>query len=234
MSDIDVTIQNNCIDISADFTPNLLVNVNEIGNQGALTPIINEPCFSNLSVDVSQVGTQGPAGAPGSGAVNPDLFVSKAESGQFYAASNPSGYTTQTDVNQALLNLSNYVNATFATAFDLNQTGAYLDNKINQLSGTLTQDYASKQYVIDSINSLSGNLSFINYRYTLTSGYDKYDISFPQNFLQTPRTVLAQLENNELNIIYSYDILNITSSGFSINFSDLLDQNCECSPTLKG
>lgn len=107
--------------------------------------------------------------------------------------------------------LSGYSESTYATK-----------NEINTLSGILTGDYATKQYVVDSINTLSGNLTFVNYKYILTAGYDEYEVTFPQPFIQAPRTIMVQMENEEYNIIYAYDVYGITASGFSVKFSDIL------------
>lgn len=108
-------------------------------------------------------------------------------------------------------NLSGYSEFAYATK-----------NEINALSGVITGVYATKQYVIDSINAVSGNLSFVNYKYILTAGYDEYEVTFPQSFVQPPRTIMVQMENEEYNIIYAYDVYGITASGFSIKFSDIL------------
>lgn len=125
-------------------------------------------------------------------------------------------------LTEMINSLSGYANLNFATIFNLNQTGEFLLNQVNSLSGTVTGTYATKQYVIDSINTLSGNLTFVNYKYTLASGHDEYEIDFPQPFVQPPRTVMIQMENEQYNIIYAYDVYGITASGFSVKFSDIL------------
>lgn len=125
-------------------------------------------------------------------------------------------------LTEMINSLSGYADLNFATILNLNQTGELLLNQVNSLSGTITGSYATKQYVIDSINTLSGNLTFVNYKYILTSGYDSYEVTFPQPFVQAPRTIMVQMENEEYNIIYAYDVYNITSGGFSIKFSDIL------------
>lgn len=125
-------------------------------------------------------------------------------------------------LTEMINSLSGYADLNFATILNLNQTGELLLNQVNSLSGTITGSYATKQYVIDSISTLSGNLTFVNYKYILTSGYDSYEVTFPQPFVQAPRTIMVQMENEEYNIIYAYDVYNITSGGFSIKFSDIL------------
>lgn len=125
-------------------------------------------------------------------------------------------------LTEMINSLSGYVGLNFATTFDLNQTGQLLLNEINSLNQTITGDYATKQYVVDSISVLSGNLTFVNYKYTLASGHDEYEIDFPQPFIQPPRTVMVQMENEQYNIIYAYDVYGITASGFNVKFSDIL------------
>jgi hypothetical protein len=110
-------------------------------------------------------------------------------------------------------------------ALDLGLTGSYLSNQINSLSGTLTGSYATTEYVVNQINTVSGALSFVNYKYTLTAGYDEYEVFFPQPFNTAPRTIMVQPENDEVNIIYSYDIYAISTGGFNIKFSDTLNEN---------
>ena len=88
-----------------------------------------------------------------------------------------------------------------------------------------TGNYATTQYVVNQINAVSGALTFVNYKYTLTAGYDEYEVFFPQPFNAAPRTIMVQPENDEINIIYSYDIYAISTGGFNIKFSDILNEN---------
>lgn len=119
----------------------------------------------------------------------------------------------------AISGLSGYGNITYAKIFDLNNTGSYLVGLVSSLSGTVTSSYATKAFV----DQVSGNLSFSNFSYMLPSGFDTFFIPYPAPFESTPKTIMVQLDNNEANIIYGYDIFNVTSGGFNIKFSDNLD-----------
>ena len=64
--DVEVTVQTNPVEVFVNTDPNPFIIINEVGTQGPI----------------------GPSSVTDSG-----LYVSKAETGQFYAASNPSGFT---------------------------------------------------------------------------------------------------------------------------------------------
>ena len=60
----------------------------------------------------------------------------------------------------------------------------------------------------------------------MASGKDNFAVLFPSgSYSSPPKTVIVELDNEQSNYVYIYDVYNITNTGFYIKFSDSLDQN---------
>ena len=96
------------------------------------------------------------------------------------------------------VNLSNVEN------ISITGTSGYLQNQINSLSG-----YVAEQEII-------------SYTIELPSGEEFSFLPYPNVLSQSPSSVTSAFQNNVDNIIYNYTLGQITTSGFYINFSDVL------------
>lgn len=66
----------------------------------------------------------------------------------------------------------------------------------------------------------------IGYKANLTpQGFDSYYIQFPQALSSNPKSVVCTFQNTTDDMAYYFNIGNINSSGFYINFSDILLNN---------
>jgi len=79
-----------------------------------------------------------------------------------------------------------------------------------------------------SLNAVSGYFegeNIIGYKANLTQGSDSYYVQFPQALSSTPKSVVCAFQNTIDDMAYYFNIGNINSSGFYINFSDILLNN---------
>lgn len=67
--------------------------------------------------------------------------------------------------------------------------------------------------------------NILGYKANLTQGSDNYYIQFPQTLAYNPRSVVCTFQNIVDDMAYYFNIGNINSTGFYINFSDTLINN---------
>lgn len=135
---------------------------------------------------------------------NIPVYVSSGQQGAskewvdsgYYPRSNPSGYATGIDG-------SLYVRKTESGQFvGTSQTGQFYSS--NNPSGYLT----------------TGQL--VKFETVLTSGAELQTISFPLTLSIMPITIIAEFVNDSDNLIYGHTISSVTTSGYVVNFSDVL------------
>lgn len=91
---------------------------------------------------------------------------------------------------------------------NLNTTGNTLNSKINSISGYFEGE------------------NVIGYKANLTpQGFDSYYVQFPQVLSSAPKSVVCTFQNTIDNMAYYFNIGSIDSTGFYINFSDILLNN---------
>jgi hypothetical protein len=79
-----------------------------------------------------------------------------------------------------------------------------------------------------NLNAVSGYFeaeNIIGYKANLTQGFDNYYVQFPQILSSTPKSVVCAFQNIVDDMAYYFNIGNIDSTGFYINFSDTLLNN---------
>ena len=78
------------------------------------------------------------------------------------------------------------------------------------------------------LNTVSGYFekeNIIGYNYQLTAGSDTYFIPYPSPLTLQPRSVNCVFQNTVDDLIYYFAIAGINTTGFYINFSDILTNN---------
>ena len=102
---------------------------------------------------------------------------------------------------------------------------------IGQTGISISTDSSKNPYRSITINAapLSGYFegeNIIGYKANLTpQGFDNYYVQFPQVLSSTPRSVVCTFQNIVDDMAYYFNIGNINSTGFYINFSDTLLNN---------
>jgi len=109
-----------------------------------------------------------------------------------YPANNPSGFISTGDLSS------------YATNADLFLTGSNLDTKINLLSGYVE------------------NENILVFTAELPSGEETAFLTYPFSLTGAPSSITCSFQNTVDNVIYSYNVGQITLSGFYANFSDIL------------
>lgn len=98
--------------------------------------------------------------------------------------------------------------------------------------------YATQQVfnnVFNQLSIISGALAVvegavatdanIKYRVQLESGIESKYINYPVVLTQRPKTIHCEIENDVDNIVYAHKVYNISSTGFNIDFSDVLNSS---------
>ena len=111
---------------------------------------------------------------------------------------------------------------------DLIPTGIETLRFIAQTGISILTDSSQNPYKSIIINAapLSGYFegeNVIGYKANLTpQGFDSYYVQFPQVLSSSPKSVVCTFQNVVDDMAYYFNIGNINSSGFYINFSDTL------------
>lgn len=113
---------------------------------------------------------------------------------------------------------------------DLTPTGLETLNFIASTGISLTLDSNLNPYKSIKIDAvpLSGYLekeNILGYRANLTAGGDNYYIQYPNVLDNYPRSVICVFQNPVDEMAYFFSLGNIDSTGFYINFSDILLTN---------
>jgi hypothetical protein len=163
-------------------------------------------------------------------------FITGIDLSPYYLASNPSGFITGIDLS------------TYATLSNLELTGQNLQNQINniditsQLTGVsgyfqnqfnnldlnyasdlqLSQTGAALNTKIDNLSGYFNDQDVLAYTAELESGQESAFLPYPTVLSQPPSSITCAFQNNIDNIIYNYSLKQINTSGFYINFSDVL------------
>jgi len=114
---------------------------------------------------------------------------------------------------------------------DLIPTGIESLKFIGQTGVSISTDPSQNPYRSITINAapLSGYFeaeNVIGYKANLTpQGFDSYYVQFPQVLSSAPKSVVCAFQNIVDDMAYYFNIGNINSTGFYINFSDTLLNN---------
>lgn len=86
-------------------------------------------------------------------------------------------------------------------------------------------DYVVTQSGLNAVSGYFESENTIGFSQSLPAGQDNYFIQYPQVLATNPRSVNCIFQNVVDDLIYYYSIGNVTTSGFDINFSDILTNN---------
>jgi hypothetical protein len=178
------------------YTLNGIVNL-----ASPLTPTVTSPTYDTQACVVLPQGPPGPSGAQGPSGIQGPAGTGQGNLFKIFKVDNQS---------------------------DLIPTGIETLKFIGQTGISILTDTSQNPYKSITINAapLSGYFeaeNIIGYKANLTpAGYDNYYIQFPQVLYSTPKSLVCTFQNVVDDIAYYFNIGNINSTGFYINFSDVL------------
>jgi hypothetical protein len=100
-------------------------------------------------------------------------------------------------------------------------TGVYIEPQRIVING----DTVITKSELNAVSGYFEGENVIGYKANLTQGFDNYYVQFPQVLSSVPRSVVCTFQNIVDDMAYFFNIGNINSTGFYINFSDILLNN---------